>query len=99
MVPDISTIQNSIASRGNKVYLDSSQNDYADTLACAYSARPYHQPRVSTPLEWKEINTRLVLSAFTIKTILPRIRKKGELFADFQAKKWIVHNNRILKKL
>ncbi len=36
----ISTTEVSIAKRGDKVYLDPNQNDYADTLAAPYSARP-----------------------------------------------------------
>jgi bifunctional non-homologous end joining protein LigD len=99
LVPDTSTIQNSISSRGGKVYLDPSQNDYADTLASAYSVRPYHQPYVSTPLEWKELNANLELSAFTMKNTLSRIRNKGDLFATLLDKKRMEQNNRALKKI
>ncbi len=53
LVPVVSTIENSVSSRGGKVYLDPSQNDYANTLASVYSVRPFHLPTVSTPLEWK----------------------------------------------
>jgi bifunctional non-homologous end joining protein LigD len=80
MVPGQATVANSINSRGNKIYVDPSQNDYADTLAAPYSVRPWHIPGVSTPLEWKEINHKLNPSNFTIDTILPRIKKKGDLF-------------------
>jgi len=98
-VPAVSTIQNSISSRGGKVYLDPSQNDYADTLACVYSVRPYLYPMVSTPLEWKEINSKLNLSAFTMKKTLSRIAKKGDLFRNISDKKMIQANNRMLTGL
>ncbi|MGN6495478.1 MAG: DNA ligase D [Agriterribacter sp.] len=81
LVPKISTINVSINSRGNKVFVDPSQNDYADTLACAYSARPFKLPTVSTPLEWKEIKPSLTPEDFTIHTIGKRLQKKGDLFA------------------
>jgi bifunctional non-homologous end joining protein LigD len=55
IVKNISTLNISLSSRKNKVFIDPSQNDYADTLAAAYSVRPNHKPTVSTPLEWKEI--------------------------------------------
>jgi bifunctional non-homologous end joining protein LigD len=97
-VPGVSTIENSISSRGGKVYLDPSQNDYADTLASAYSVRPYHQPTVSAPLEWKEVNLNLDLSSFTIHNILSRIRKKGDPCADIFNSLVMIRNNRILSK-
>ena len=87
LVPGVSTTENRISSRSGKVYLDPSQNDYADTLASVYSARPYYQPMVSTPLEWKEINARLDLTAFSIKNILSRITKKGDLFRRYPRQK------------
>ena len=99
LVPGVSTTENSISSRGGKVFLDPSQNDYADTLASVYSVRPYHQPRVSAPLEWKEVNTKLELSAFSIKNMLSRIDKKGDLFAGLFDKKLTIRNNRLLNKL
>lgn len=99
LVPRVSTIENSISARGDKVFLDPSQNDYADTLASVYSLRPYHQPRVSAPLEWKEVNTKLDLSSFTIKNALSRIDKKGDLFAGLFDKKLMIRNNRNLRYL
>jgi bifunctional non-homologous end joining protein LigD len=51
LVPKISTREESKDLRGDKVYIDAGQNDYADTLAAPYAVRPYHEPLVSTPLE------------------------------------------------
>jgi bifunctional non-homologous end joining protein LigD len=99
LVPKISTIQISKDLRGNKVLIDPSQNDYADTLASAYSVRPYHIPTVSTPLDWKEIKTGLKPSDFTIETIHKRIDKKGDIFFDALNKKWGIQNIKHLKHL
>ena len=80
LVPDISTRSEGISGRKGKVYIDANQNDYADTLAAPYSIRPYHEPLVSTPLEWKEVKPGLDRYAFNMKTIEARLAKKGDLF-------------------
>jgi len=97
--PTTSTTANSISSRAGKVYVDPSQNDYADTLAAVYSVRPWHLPTVSTPLDWKEINMKLDPHFFTIFNTVERIRKKGDLFSGLVNKKWAIINNKILHKL
>jgi bifunctional non-homologous end joining protein LigD len=99
LVPEISTTNVSINQRGDKVFIDPSQNDYADTLAAAYSARSHHLPTVSTPLEWKEIKSGLNPEAFTIDSILARITKKGDLFADVLDNRIQVKNYKALQKL
>jgi bifunctional non-homologous end joining protein LigD len=98
MVPDISTVSTSIAQRADKVYIDPSQNDYADTIAAPYSVRPFHRPTVSAPLEWKEINMKLDPYDFTMETILKRLARKGDLFSNLMDKKIIAANMKALKK-
>ncbi len=80
VVPGITTTEISKDLRGNKVLIDPSQNDYADTLASPYSARPNHIPTVSTPLDWKEVSKTLDPSDFTIHSIGKRLSSKGDLF-------------------
>jgi bifunctional non-homologous end joining protein LigD len=98
-VPDIATTQVSIAHRGNKLFVDPSQNDYADTLACAYSVRPYKLPTVSTPLEWKEVNDRLDPGKFMMDMIPERLENKGDLFKDLINEKIRRDNIIQLKKI
>jgi bifunctional non-homologous end joining protein LigD len=98
-VPKISTLTVSINQRGNKVFIDPSQNDYADTLAAVYSARPFHLPTVSAPLEWKEINNKLNPHDFTIDSITARIKKKGDPFAMVNDAKIAKHNLSILNQV
>jgi bifunctional non-homologous end joining protein LigD len=81
-VPEISTLHDSISARGDKVFLDDNQNDLADTLASAYSVRPFHVPSVSTPLKWSEINKKFSPGDFNITTMPARIRKVGDLFGS-----------------
>ena len=99
MVPEISTINNTIAHRGERVYLDPSQNDYADTIAAPYSVRPFDLPLVSTPLSWNEINKKLDPRVFKMPDVLKRLKKTGDLFAGLYNKKIRISNNRILKSL
>ncbi|MBE8970160.1 DNA ligase D [Nostocales cyanobacterium LEGE 12452] len=82
LVPDISTRSEGISNRKGKVYIDANQNDYADTLAAPYCIRPYHEPLVSTPLDWKEVKPGLDRYAFNLKTIEARLAKKGDLFFE-----------------
>jgi len=98
LAPKSSTIENSISQRHDLVYVDPSQNDYADTLAAPYSVRPFHIPTVSTPLDWKEINRRLDPSSFSIDNTLARLKKKGDLFAGVLDKRIATANMKILKK-
>jgi bifunctional non-homologous end joining protein LigD len=99
LVPQSSTVENAIAHRGELVYIDASQNDYADTLAAPYSVRPFHLPTVSTPLQWKEITRRLDPFEFTIDTIPARLKKKGDLFAGLLDKNVAAANMKILNRL
>jgi bifunctional non-homologous end joining protein LigD len=80
LVPKISTRSEGVSNRKGKVYIDANQNDYADTLAAPYCIRPYHEPLVSTPLEWKEVKPGLDRYEFNMKTIEARLAKKGDLF-------------------
>lgn len=79
LVPSITTREISKDKRGDKLFIDDSQNDFADTIAAAYSVRPNVIPSVSTPLEWKEIKPGLDQTDFTIRSIAKRIEKKGDL--------------------
>ena len=98
LLPSITTTNVSINQRGNKLFLDPSQNDFADTLASAYSVRPHYLPTVSAPLSWKEINQKLDPHAFTITTMLKRINKKGDLFSDLLSPSHAAKNSGRLKK-
>jgi bifunctional non-homologous end joining protein LigD len=98
-VPDIATTEVSIEHRGNKLFVDPSQNDYADTLACAYSVRPYKHPTISTPLEWKEVKVKLDPGKYTMDTVPERLEKKGDLWQELLDDKIRKSNTLNLKKL
>jgi bifunctional non-homologous end joining protein LigD len=73
------------ALRGNKVFVDWSQNDDYKTTVCVYSLRAKDQPTVSTPVTWKEVEHCLKkqdpeLLVFTSDRALARVEKHGDLF-------------------
>lgn len=79
MQPDIATVERTVRKRGAKIYVDYMQNVKGKTLCSVYSVRPRPGATVSAPLYWDEVNS-IKPSDFTIKTILPRLQKLGELF-------------------
>ncbi len=98
-IPKITTLETSVDQRGNKLFVDFSQNDEADTLAAAYSVRPGKQPTVSTPLEWEEVTEKLKPGQFTVDTIPARLIEKGDLWKDLLNPKLKVANTKILLKI
>ncbi len=95
--PERATIERSIANRKHKLYIDYMQNKKGQTLASAYSVRPKPGATVSTPLDWKEVKKGLHPSQFTIKNVIQRIQKKGDLFQPVLGKG--VNLKACLKKL
>ncbi len=98
LVPNITTRERTVSSRGNLLYVDDSQNDLSDTIASAYSVRPFHVPSVSTPLRWKEVRPGLDPTAFRIDTILKRLEKTGDLLAGLFGKTTAERNLRVLRQ-
>ena len=81
--PDITSLERIPAKRKGKVYLDYLQNNKGQTLAAPYSVRPFPNAPVSAPLYWDEIDDNLDKNQFTIKTMLNRINKTGDVWKDF----------------
>lgn len=98
-VPMFTTLEVSVDKRGNKLFVDFSQNDHADTLASAYSVRPAKQPSVSTPIDWEELDLKLRPTDFTMDNIPARIKDKGDLWKDLHNNKIKTSNSRILKTI
>lgn len=96
-IPELSSIKRSPRVRQGKVYLDYLQNGKGKTLASVYSVRPKPGATVSTPLLWSEVNLKLNMEYFTMKNILRRVEKKGDLFKGIFGKG--VNIKKILEKL
>jgi bifunctional non-homologous end joining protein LigD len=96
-IPDITSIVRSPSKRQKKVYLDYLQNSKGQTLAAPYSVRPKPGAKVSTPLDWSEVNAKLDPANYTIKTIFKRLDKKGDLWKPVLGKG--ANIAKILKKI
>jgi bifunctional non-homologous end joining protein LigD len=59
------------------VFVDFNQNAYDRTVASAYSVRPTHDARVSTPLAWSEV-PGCDPAAFTLPAVLDRWAERGD---------------------
>lgn len=79
-LPKTTSLERSIKKRKHKIYIDYLQNRRGQTLAAPYSVRPKPGATVSTPLEWSEVNLQLHPSQFTIKNVMKRFEKKGDLW-------------------
>lgn len=98
-LPTITTTAVSINERGDKLFLDPSQNDFSDTVAAPYSVRPNDHPTVSTPLVWSEVNEKLNPKEFTMESITERLKSKGDIFKPVIDEKVARHNDKVLNKI
>jgi bifunctional non-homologous end joining protein LigD len=83
-MPEATTLERSTEKRGRaKIYIDYSQNAYGRPLASAYSVRPFAQATVSAPVSLEELRRGLTPERFTIKTMPARLKRTGDLWAEF----------------
>ena len=83
-MPETTTLERNTEKRGRgKIYIDYSQNAYGRPLASAYSVRPFAQATVSAPVSLEELRRGLTPERFTIKTMPTRLKKTGDLWAEF----------------
>ena len=82
MVPDLVSWEWSVADRRGRARLDYTQNASIKTLVAPYAVRPLAGAPVSAPITWDELDDpELRPDRWTIRTILPRLSKVGDLFA------------------
>jgi bifunctional non-homologous end joining protein LigD len=72
--PEIATVTRNIADRGKRVYLDYLQNGHGKLIASAFCVRPLPGAPVSTPLDWSEVNQKLLPRQYTIKDVARRMQ-------------------------
>src|SRR5690606_18330327 len=83
VVPELVSWKWSGAARGGLARLDYTQNAVNRTLVAPYSPRPAPGAPVSAPIDWDELDDPdLRPDAFTIRTILPRLADRGDLFRE-----------------
>jgi len=81
-VPDLVSWEWSKDQRGGRARLDYTQNWRNRTLVAPYSPRPAPGLPISAPITWDELDDpALRPDRWTIRTILPRLAERGDLFA------------------
>src|SRR5206468_10131999 len=71
--------------RGDRVFVDTNRNAYAQTVAPAYAVRARPGAPLSTPLNWSELNNNdLRPDGITILTVFDRLKKVGDPWKDFR---------------
>ena len=74
-LPDIATVNRSMRARKDKIYIDYVQNGHGRLLVAPFSVRPLPGATVSTPLRWSEVNRKLDIKRFTIRTVPKRLAR------------------------
>jgi bifunctional non-homologous end joining protein LigD len=74
-LPEIATITRQVSKRDGRVYIDYLQNGSGKLLVSPFCVRPLPGAPVSTPLRWREVNSKLDLRAHTMKTVPERMKK------------------------
>ena len=84
--PKLMTVAFKVADRPrNTVLVDYNQNAWGRTLASIYSLRPTPVAGVSTPVTWQEVERGFAVADFNIRTIRPRLRRRGDLWKPLLA--------------
>ncbi|AMV36195.1 non-homologous end-joining DNA ligase [Planctomyces sp. SH-PL62] len=74
-MPERATVEIRKAKRGGRVYIDVLQNARGHHAVPPYVLRATPGATISTPLDWKEVASKLDPAAFTAKKVLARLRK------------------------
>jgi bifunctional non-homologous end joining protein LigD len=78
------TMENRIAARRGRVYLDPFRNGFAQTVVAPYCVRKAPRAPVSTPLAWREVTPGLDPGVFNMATFARRL-ERPDPWADFWA--------------
>jgi bifunctional non-homologous end joining protein LigD len=82
--PKERTIESLKAKRGDRVFIDTNRNGYAQLVAPAYAVRARKGAPVSVPLEWSELKKKTLRSdSFTLRNIFDRLEKVKDPWGDF----------------
>ncbi|WP_421378899.1 DNA ligase D [Bacillus salacetis] len=85
--PDEFTIERLKKNRNNRLYVDYIQHAEGKTIISPYSPRANEDALVSAPLFWEEVTEDLRPEAFTMSTVLERLKKMGCPFAGYEEAK------------
>ncbi|MGA9767973.1 MAG: non-homologous end-joining DNA ligase [Blastocatellia bacterium] len=91
-MPEAATVERSLKKRRRgQIYIDHLQNARGKSIAAPYSVRPKPGATVSAPLDWSEIKRKKIEPQdFTIKNMLRRIERRGDLFKEVLSNRQIL---------
>jgi bifunctional non-homologous end joining protein LigD len=82
--PKLITTERSLSKRPQgSIYVDAHQNSRGQSLASVYSVRAFPHAPVSAPVSLRELNAKLRADTWNIKSMPARLKKTGDLWADF----------------
>jgi bifunctional non-homologous end joining protein LigD len=82
--PGTRTMEQLKAKRGNRVFIDTNRNAYAQLVAPAYAVRARRGAPVSVPLDWSELRKKNLRSdSFTIRNVFDRLDKASDPWREF----------------
>jgi bifunctional non-homologous end joining protein LigD len=82
--PQARTMEQLKANRGERVFIDTNRNGYAQLVAPAYAIRARKGAPVSAPLAWSEFKKKSLRSkSFTIRNLFRRLESVSDPWADF----------------
>ena len=76
--PDSLTTEFSKSKRGDRLFVDTRRNTYAQHAVAAYSVRPKARAPVATPVEWDELDGLKGADAFTLRDVPERVAGSGD---------------------
>lgn len=79
--PDLLTVQQRIAKRGDRIFLDVNRNGRGQTFVAPYSLRARPGAGVATPIDWPEL-ARATPGGYTIASTPRRLARKGDPWED-----------------
>jgi bifunctional non-homologous end joining protein LigD len=77
-LPALATLEIRKAKRGQRVYLDVTENAYGRHVVPPYCLRAVPTAAVSLPLSWRQLTARLDPAAFNLRTVFRRLGQQKE---------------------
>ncbi|WP_174733038.1 DNA ligase D [Mesobacillus harenae] len=81
--PDSFTIERLKKNRGSRLYVDYIQHSAGKTIVAPFSPRGNPRATVAAPLFWDEVDETLSMERFQITSMVQRIKKDGNPFAEY----------------
>ncbi|KTB47869.1 non-homologous end-joining DNA ligase [Dehalogenimonas alkenigignens] len=81
--PDETTVEISKAKRGNRIFIDTNRNHFAQTAVAPYSVRAREGAPVAAPITWGELsNADIKPAQFNIENIFDLLANRADPWAD-----------------